>query len=290
MRAARLALTGPQRKRNIFRIAVIGGIAAVILLMPWMDSIEGNAALAPQHHIAIVPEVPGRVEKIFVVEGSKVAKGDPIAQLDKRRVETEIETNEQEKRRLYADSERYRGLGDEASAQVALLQAKTAEQNEKKLRTDLEATTLRSPIDGVVLTKDVEKHTGEFLQAGQPFAEVATLDAWDVRVEVNEREIGRVERRLENGPIDVGYILYSESAHTLAGKLEKKNQISAAAEPREKENVFVITLENVEVPESVRTSMRPGLTGRANIQLGRRPVIFNWARRIWNWALLRLMW
>ena len=142
----------------------------------------------------------------------------------------------------------------------------------------------------MVLTKDVEKHAGEFLQAGQPFAEVAALDAWDVRLEINEREIGRVESRLERGPIDVGFILYSQSAHTLEGQIAKKSQISSAAEPREKESVFVITLENVNIPEEVRGAMRPGLTGRADVRLGRKPLVMIWARQLWHWTLLRIMW
>ena len=116
------------------------------------------------------------------------------------------------------------------------------------------------------------------------------FDAWDVRLEVNEREIGRIESRLERGPIDVGFILYSQSAHTLEGRIEKKTQISSAAEPREKESVFVITLENVKIPEEVSNAMRPGLTGRADIRIGRKPLFMNWARRLWHWTLLRLIW
>lgn len=289
LRATRLALTGPKRQRNFFRLIVFGGFAAAILLLPWMDEIEGDCSLVPEHHVAIVPEVPGRIEKIFVREGSRVSQGDPIAQLDKRRIETELERNEAEIRGLHAEAEKARGAGDEASAQIASLQALAAEKNAEKLRVDLEATTLRSPIDGVVLTKDVEKHGGESLQAGQAFAEVAALDAWDVRVEVPEREIGKIERRLEQGPIEVGFILYSESAQRLTSTLERKTQISAAAEPRDDENVFIITLEEVAIPERVHTSMRPGLSGRANIELGRKPLVFLWARDLWNWGRMRML-
>ena len=289
LRATQLALTGPRRQRNFFRLFVFGGIAAVILLMPWMDQIEGDCSLVPEQHVAIVPEVPGRIEKVFVREGSRVSRGDPIAQLDKRRIETELERSDAEIRGLLAEAEKARGANDEANAQIASLQALAAEKNAEKLRADLEATTLRSPIDGVVLTKDVEKHAGESLQAGQPFAEVAALDAWDVRVEVPERDIGKIERRLEKGAIEVGYILYSESAQRLTSLLERKSQISPAAEPRDTGNVFIITLEDVTIPERVQTSMRPGLSGRANIQLGRRPLAFLWARDLWNWGRMRML-
>src|SRR5262249_25061067 len=103
----------------------------------------------------------------------------------------------------------------------------------------------------------------------------------------SEREIGRVEERLAKGPIDIRYILYSSSAHQLMSRLERRSQISAGAEPRDKDTVFLVTLADVELPADIRTSLRPGLTGRASIELGRGPLGYHWARRLSHWAVLR---
>lgn len=289
MRATRVAFTGNKRRRNLMRLAIWGGLAALILLYPKQDMVEGDCALMPEHHNAIVAEVPGRVEKVLVKEGTRVKQGEPLAVLDMRRFETELDGVRKDIARLDAEAEKARGAGDEAAAQVASLQAAAGRENAKRLEADIAAGTLRSPIDGVVLTKDVEKHAGEFIQTGTVLAEVAALEVWDLRMDVDERLIGRVEQRLASGPLDVNYILYSQTAHTLSAKLANPRQISAAAEARQEEHVFVVTLDNVEIPPGIRDSMRPGLTGRAKIDLGRKPLGWLWARAVWEWFELRLI-
>jgi len=289
LRASRLAFSGNKRRRTLFRLTLWGSIAAIILLYPKQDIVEGNCALMPDRHNAIVAEVPGRVEKVSVQEGSIVKAGDPIAILDMRRFETELDGVRKDIARLDAEAERYRAAGDEAGAQVASLQAASARENAKRLEADIASGTLRSPIEGVILTKDVEKHAGEFIQTGTAVAEVAALDAWNLRMDVDQRDIGKVERRLSRGPLDLSYILYSQTAHTLGAKLQNLRQISAAAEARETEHVFVVTVEHVEIPPAIKASMRPGLTGKAKIDLGRKALGWIWLTRIWDWIQLRLI-
>jgi len=292
MRATRLAFTGSKRKRTLTRLLIWGTVISAIFLCPWPDRIEGNCSLLPDHHNVVVAEVPGRVERIYVREGSKIGKGEPLADLDKRKLETDLEVARKEAQRLEAEAEKFRGAGGEgaeASAQVASLQAAAARENAKRIEAEIESTTLRSPIDGVVLTKDVDKHAGEFIQAGSVFSEVATMDIWNLRIDVDQRDIGKVGRRLSHGPIDVSYILYSQTAYTLAAKLTDSRQISAAAEAREAEHVFLVTLQNVAIPEDVKPALRPGLTGRARIELGTRPIGWILGGRLWNWLQIKLI-
>ncbi|HET6407839.1 MAG TPA: HlyD family secretion protein, partial [Chthoniobacteraceae bacterium] len=191
--------------------------------------------------------------------------------------------------RLEAEAEKFRGTEEAANAQVATLQAAAARANAKRIEADIAAAVLRSPIDGVILTKDVDKHVGENIQAGTAFAEVAAMDAWDLRIEVDQRDIGKVGRHLADGAINVSYILYSQTAYTLGAKLNDTRQISAAAEARETEHVFVVTLPKVEIPDMIQGALRPGLTGRARIELGTRPLGWILGGRIWNWLQIKLI-
>jgi len=289
MRDAKLAVTGEHRRRVLLKLAGIAAIIIAILLYPKLDTIEGNCGLQPMERSVLVPEVPGRVEKVFVKEGARVKKGDPVAQLDKFRIETELSKLAQDKMRLENEAKRLSGQGDEASAQVALSEVRAADEQEKLLRADLEATTLRAPIDGRVLTKDIELRIGEFIQAGTPFAEISGLDHWEVQTELPEKQIGTLEKRFvaSGQPVDMSFILYSQSAHTFRTQIIGHDRISAVAYPREKENVFIVTVQNVSVPDEMKAALRPGLTGRAKVELGRRPLVAIWARKIVNWARLR---
>jgi biotin carboxyl carrier protein len=285
VRAGKLLLTGKKRNRFLAKTAVIGGIAAVIALWPAQWKVDGNCVLGSLNRGVVVPEVAGRIESVFVKEGDRVKKGAPIAQIDTRRLQLELQGTIQDKLRYLAEADRVRALGDEASAQVSLLQSKALEESEKRIRSDIESATLRSPIDGIVMTKDLEVRAGEVVQAGTSFAEVDGSEAWQLQVDVNERDISLLEEALaKNGSLDANFILYSQSAHIVRTKLSDHKQISAMAYPREKENVFLVTIDNPGIPPEMEKNLRPGLTGRAKIELGHRPLIFNLLRRIYRWA------
>lgn len=290
VRDTHLALTGEHRKRTWLRTGIVLGILLLVGAYPKLQKVEGNCSILPEHRGAVVPEVPGRVEKILVREGSRVAKGQPIAQLDTSRLDLEIEAAQQEEFRAKAEEGRLRGLGDEAQAQIAMLQANVAAKTVEKMKKDLESATLRSPVDGVVLTKDLELHAGEFVQPGTAFAEVANLDAWELQVDVNEDQIGDVSRALSQGKtLTVNYILYSQSARKLEATLKDPSQISAMAYPREKENVFLMTCPDIQVPPEMQKDLRPGLTGRAKVILQREPFAWWVIKHVSNWIRLKLI-
>jgi multidrug efflux pump subunit AcrA (membrane-fusion protein) len=287
LRASRRAFLGNKRRKTLFRLSVWGGIAGAILFCPWVDHIEGDCVLMPVKHSTVVNEVPGHVQKVLVREGTMLKAGDVIAELEKRKIETELTAQREDIRAKEAESERLRGALDEAGAQILALQVASLREILKSREADLEACTLRSPIDGIVLTKDIEKRAGEYLQSGTAVAEIASPEGWDLKIDIDQRDIGRLEKRMEKGTIDASYILYSHTANTLPARIESLRQISSVAEPRQDKHVFVLTVEGVTVPEGMRTSMRPGLTGRAKVDLGWRPLGWLWARALWKWFQIR---
>ena len=88
----------------------------------------------------------------------------------------------------------------------------------------------------------------------------------------------------KNGALDANFILYSQSGQIVRTKLTDEKQISAMAYPRDKENVFLVTINNPDIPAAMRNNVRPGLTGRAKIELGHRPLLFNVVRRVYRWC------
>ena len=290
IRDTRRLLTGQKSRRSLLKLGTFLTLLAIVLLYPKMDRIDGDCSLIPMNRNAVVAEIPGRIERVMVREGDHVKAGDPIAQLDTRKLETELETNAQERRRQNAEAERYRALGDEGAANVATLQASVSDHNQQKIEADIASATLRSRIDGVVVTKDLELHIGEYLQPGQPFAEIAALDTWEAQIDLNEKKIGLVEKELAaKKAVDVSFVLYSQSSHTFFSRLERHEQISSQAIARDKENVFIVTLKNIEVPPALQSGLRPGLTGRGKIELGRKPLIAIWSHHIWEWFQMRMI-
>jgi multidrug efflux pump subunit AcrA (membrane-fusion protein) len=290
VRGTRLLLTGKRRNRVLLKLALFAAAALAILLYPARRHIDGDCAIQALDRAIVVPEISARIETILVHEGDHVTKGQELARLDTRRLKLELDGTEQEELRYAADADRVRATGDEAGAQVSMLEVKVLDQQAKKLQADIDSATLRSPIDGIVMTKDLELRAGEVLQEGAPFAEIDDLSAWQLHAEIDERDIAAVEQAFqEKGPLDLTYILYSQSAHLLHARIDSRQQISAAAYPREKDNVFLVTIDNPPISADIVKDIRPGLTGRAQLDLGRQPLLFTLARKFYRWCQFRMI-
>jgi hypothetical protein len=290
VRGTRLLLTGKKRNRILFKTAVFAAILLGILLWPARRHVDGDCAIQALRRAIVVPEISARVETVLVHEGDHVRKDQELARLDTRRLKLDLDGTEQEKLRYTAEADRVRAAGDEAGAQVAMLEVKVLDQQAKKLQADIDSATLRSPIDGIVMTKDLELRAGEVLQQGAPFAEIDDPASWQLHAEINERDIAAVEQAFqEKGPLDLTYILYSQSAHVLHARIDSRQQISASAYPREKDNVFLVTLDNLSIPPDILKDIRPGLTGRAKLELGRQPLLLTIARKFYRWCQFRMI-
>jgi multidrug efflux pump subunit AcrA (membrane-fusion protein) len=157
------------------------------------------------------------------------------------------------------------------------------------LPADLESATLRSPIDGVVMTRDLELRAGQMLKEGRPFAEIDDLASWQLHTEINERDIAGVEEALQKkGALDLTYILESQSTR-LHARIDSPQQISPSSDHRDNQNVFLVTIDNPPMPADIANDLRPGFTGRAQIELGRRPLLFIIAGNLYRWCQLRMI-
>ena len=296
LRDTKRRLTGSARARHwiklIFFFVLFGGV----LLFPWMEEIESDCTLVPHQRVKVVPEVSGRIEEVFVREGQAVKKGDPLAQLDISMLETQLKGALEEKLGATAEAERFRGMNEPAGMEIALTRVRAAEAKAKGLQRDIAAATLRSPIDGVVLTKDIELSRGVFLQAGTDFTIIGALDSWDLQVHLHEKQVGRVETLLdERKDVPVRFILYTHNTHELGGVLKDRSQLSQIAYPHQRENAvqenaFILTLSDVQTPQEIRAALRPDLTGRASVYFGRKPLVMLWARNIGQWFRLKWVW
>lgn len=281
--------TATRRRRWLLRLALASLLLGGAALWPLTSKVEGDCTLLPRQRAYVTAEAPGRVEEVLVREGAQVKKGQVIARLDTRRLQSELETTVQARKRLEAEAERQRAQGKEALARIATLEALATAETEKRLRLEMDLAQLRAPLDGVVMTKDVHLRAGTFLQAGEMMAEISSVDAWDLRLEMAEADLAEIENAVDaSAPREVRYLLYTQSARPLTALLQSKAQISPALHPGKEGAVFSITLIGVPLPADLQPLMRPGLTGRAKIELGRKTAGAVLLRRFTRW--LRMRW
>jgi len=194
------------------------------------EIITANGKLKPQIEVKISPEVPGEIIELPVKEGNKVKKGDllvvikpDIYQSSLSRIEASLNT--QKARLAQAEAQliekelnyqRDKQLLEKktipksefetvesawkvalSEVQAARYSVKSAESSVREAAENLTKTKIFSPIDGTVSKLNVEKGekvvgTNQF--AGTELMTVADLATMEVKVEVNENDIVKVQK------------------------------------------------------------------------------------------------
>ena len=155
-----------------------------------------------------------------------------------------------------AEAALQRAQADEASARAAVSQAQAAlEANE----TDLEKAVIRSPINGIVLSRSVE--TGQTvaasLQAPVLFTLAEDLTQMELHVAVDEADVGQVQEGQE--------AVFSVDAYPDRTFQARITQVRYGSKTTE----GVVTYETILKVDNTDLSLRPGMTATADITVNR---------------------
>ena len=232
------------------------GVAVVILAVlctPLPYTIRCECVLEPVVRRVVVSPYAGMLQKAFVEPGDIVARNDVLARMDEREVQWELAGLEAEYNR--AQKERDTALADRdvAAAQRAQLEMKRVSLKRELLQHRGANLEVKSPIDGIVISGDLEKIEGGPLSIGETMFEVAPLDALLVELAIEDREIRHVT---EGAKVDIRLEAYpwQKWKGTIAN-------IWPRSEIRDQENVFIaeVKLDNADL------QLRPGMKGHAKI-------------------------
>ena len=286
---ARLALGQKKGKRLAIFWGCFLGFFMLVGLIPWKERAVGECSLLPSQRAVVVAETTGRLTEVNVREGTLVTADQSVAKLDTLSLETNLEIARQERMRLDAEVRRFQSAGDMGQYQVAWHQSRKASETENKLQQDIARAELRSPIAGIVLTKDVDLRRGEILPIGRELCEVASLENWNLQVDIQESDFGILQNALRRGhPVEIEYILYARSSVKLKAELTSIDQLSQMAYAKGTENVFYVTVTGIPLPSELTHDIRPGFSGKARVIVGSRPLFLVMSRKFIHF--LRVHW
>jgi membrane fusion protein (multidrug efflux system) len=156
------------------------------------------------------PKMPGRVARMYVDEGARVTRGQPVLELETDYVRLNLQAAQAEIARAKAmldeaarDVARKKGLIAKGSipqatydrSQAAFEQAQAAHASASAqaalLRQQLGDATVRSPVNGIIAEKRTE--VGARLGEGGIAFVVVQLSPLKLRFQVPERYLGRIE-------------------------------------------------------------------------------------------------
>jgi multidrug efflux pump subunit AcrA (membrane-fusion protein) len=294
---------------RLFRaLLILGALAAAVATLVYVPAdfdVEAPATLVAAVERDVFATATGSVAELNVEHGQMVKQGDvlvvlsdPELALKLQQVRGEIDAARKRLDAL-AVTRTDRTLREDDGEDRLPLSAEQRQLEERLIslqaqRTLLEsrrdALTIRSPLSGQVLTRDVQSLLeSRPVERGQVLLTIAdTSSGWELEAAAPQRRIGHVLEAQRIEPTLVASV-------RLAGDVEKTysghvTAISAAA-PLEAEG-----LEDAAPPVEVRIALegdppaaaRPGMTASVRIHCGQRPLGYVWlhdvAATIYRWA------
>lgn len=264
------------RGRQWIAFAVV--MATLLLLLPVTHRVGCDVTLEPVTRRYVVAPFEGRLERSFVEPGDLIQRGQRLVRLDGR----EIELQQGALRAKYDQVAKRRDAamakGDGVTVQLARLELRSIELELELLQRRLAELDVRSPVDGVVISGDLKRVEGAPLTMGQSLYEVAPLDEMIVELAIPEEDVAYVRPRQP-----VRLRLKAFPSQVVEGHIER---IHPRAELRGDQWGFIgeFHLDNRD------RAYRPGMTGSAVVQAGRRRLGWVLLYKPWHALAVRLGW
>jgi len=156
------------------------------------DTFELPAVVEPNRIVTVSSEVSGRIERIPLAEGSKVNPGELLVKLNTDLIIPEFESAKAQVLRDQIEFDRTTNLSKENATTQRDLDNATSQLAISKARFEgisarLERTSILAPTSGVLNDLPVEE--GEYVDPGNPVAQIVDIDTVKVVVEIPERDI-----------------------------------------------------------------------------------------------------
>jgi multidrug efflux pump subunit AcrA (membrane-fusion protein) len=291
--------------RALLIVGAVAGTVASLVYVPADFDVEAAATLRTVVHRDVFATATGAVAELHAAHGQLVAKGDVLAvirdpelSLKLQQVRGEIDSAQKRLDALAVTRTdrtlREDGADDRlplAAEQRQLEQELASLHLQRKLlearRADL---TIRSPLAGQILTRDVEALLqSRPVERGQVMMTIADASSgWELAAEVPQRHLGHVleAQRGQTGDVAASVRLAGDVETTYEGHVV---EVSAAA-PLE-----AAGLEDEAPPVEVRIALdgeappaaRPGMAASVRIHCGERPLGYVWlhdvAATVYRW-------
>jgi len=284
---------GTLRKKNNAIRAVLAAAAIILLaalFFPVAVTISGPCELVPSRRAPVVAQTTGRIDRVFAQEGMAVAKGESLFQIDDTALRSQLAVAEQQFAKADAGVRLRREEGDMQSLRAASLEKQRLETEIETIRRDLAESTIPSPLNGAVVSKDLDLRLGEVVQPGVILCEVASLENWDLQIRIPESDAGPLELALEKrGELPVRYALQARSDSTLRAKVSSRSEISQMVYTEATGSFVYVTLRGIDLPPELRGEIRPGFSGFAKIEGRQSPLAFSLVERALHFLRLHFL-
>ncbi|MFH1115179.1 MAG: HlyD family efflux transporter periplasmic adaptor subunit [Pseudomonadota bacterium] len=247
-----------RRKLPLGRILIFPAsvllMVVFLFLIPFSYIVGGEAVIISREKHYAFCKIGGLIDKVLVRQGSKVRKGETLATLDATDLDYKIRSQQRQYEILTQDMALLSSLAVDDPSK--LVKSRLLDLKRKNIAGELEYLKwqarfleITSPVDGVIVTTDVDTLSGKKLDAGEPFCEIAEPQLLAATVYVPDEGIMRVKKGQR---VDVYLNAGPRTAHKL-----KVYEIAPRAEVQPRlGNVYDVRAEFRDAPSSLRVGMK----------------------------------
>jgi biotin carboxyl carrier protein len=277
-------------------LAISAAVIGAILFLCFYQTdfkLEGDAKLRPKIRKNVYAQVDGMIKKVNVEHDDLVHKGDVLLVQESPELDKQIEEVRGQLQKDFAQLDATRRELDrneeltEADKSKKESEATQLQESIKSLNKQLEPLNrkkemlqIKSPIDGRVVTSNVQERLGSTrpVERGQNLLEVAdpTKD-WELEVLMPEKRMGHIAeaRSKTNGKLPVTFFLATNPADQLQGEVDIE-ELSAEVRGDSGNTVLVHVSFDQERLHKVVTDPKIGASATAKIHCGKRAIGYVW--------------
>ncbi len=260
--------------------AVAGALALAWLVFGRMPArIEAPFTLRAEQASVLPAPFDGYLESVLADLGAAVTAGMPLARLDTRDLLLEETAALADRNRYLREADKARAAGVLADMRIATAQADQAEAKLAMIRRRLDQAVIRAPMDSALVEGDLRERAGAPVRTGDLLFRTARLDRLYAEVLADEADIDRLSAGASG-------MLAFASRPDLRFPV-RVVRIDPVAEPVENRNVFRVRC--VATGPSADW-WRPGMSGEARLEAGRRSPLWVLTHRTTDFLRLRFWW
>lgn len=264
--------------------AKVAGLVAVILVLVLVFGKLPYRVEAPfLVRAAEVTQIPapfdGFIDSVDIRVGDAAAPGQILLRLDERDLQVEEAESAADLRRYIAEAEQAESEQRLGDMRVAQQRAEQARASLELARFRISRAAIKAPSGGVIVGGDWRERIGSPVKRGELLFTITRLEELYPELKVNEADVHEVQSGA------TGEIAF-------AGRPDLKfpiiiERVEPAAVADDAGNIFLVRANFADGPQGW---WRPGMTGLAKIDAGKRSILWILTHRAVDFLRMRLWW
>jgi len=255
--------------------------AALIFLIfgQWQYRVEAPFMLKTDDLAYLPAPFDGYIHQVHVKVGDRVADTAPLLSLDTRELLLEESNALANQNRYQREAEKARSQKALADMQIALALEAQARARFDLVRYHIEHAEIKAPFAGVVVEGDLEELLGSPVRKGDILFKVARIEEMYAELKVDERDIHEISEGLDG---EIAFVSRPDLKFPIV--VQRIDPVAAADEAG---NVFAV---RAVFSEAIVTWWRPGMSGVAKLNVGKRNILWILTHRTIDFLRLFFWW